>query len=211
MRKLAPDEAKAHRKASAAKYRAKTRDKKAAYLAEYYRTNIDAIKTRATKYAEENPERLKAAGAKYRQTHKQKTKDRHFLYYSEHKAERQAYDAAYWALHREEHNAYLKQWRANHPSEAATYTETRRARKVHAPACDFTPKQWEELKATYKGRCAYCGRKMKRLTQDHIIPLSKGGAHTVNNIIPSCQSCNSRKATRAAPVHQPILAGYLRG
>ena len=49
---------------------------------------------------------------------------------------------------------------------------------------------------------------MKRLTMDHITPISKGGAHTASNIVPACQSCNSKKNNRAPlkPV-QPILEG----
>lgn len=31
------------------------------------------------------------------------------------------------------------------------------------------------------------------LTQDHFLPLSKGGEYTVNNIIPACKNCNCSK------------------
>jgi hypothetical protein len=32
------------------------------------------------------------------------------------------------------------------------------------------------------------------VTWDHVQPLSKGGAHTLSNLKPSCRSCNSRKS-----------------
>jgi len=52
---------------------------------------------------------------------------------------------------------------------------------------------WESIKAKYDNRCAYCKLPDQKLTQDHFIPLAKGGLHTPENIVPACQSCNSRK------------------
>jgi 5-methylcytosine-specific restriction endonuclease McrA len=71
---------------------------------------------------------------------------------------------------------------------------------------DFTEAEWQAMKAHYNHRCAYCGKRQKRLTQDHITPLSKGGSHTATNIVPACRSCNARKGTRPPlrPV-QPLL------
>ena len=68
-----------------------------------------------------------------------------------------------------------------------------RARKRGATISDFTHNQWLRILAAYNGLCAYCGKKFKELTQDHVIPLSKGGNHTASNIVPACTPCNSRK------------------
>lgn len=48
----------------------------------------------------------------------------------------------------------------------------------------------------YDGHCAYCGRplKMKNMTVDHLIPKSKGGSNSIENLMPSCQDCNFTKA-----------------
>ncbi len=40
--------------------------------------------------------------------------------------------------------------------------------------------------------CQYCGSG-KRLTLDHVIPRSKGGQHTWNNVVAACERCNSKK------------------
>lgn len=77
---------------------------------------------------------------------------------------------------------------------------------------NHTREQWEALKQVYGNRCAYCGRKMKRLTKDHIIPITVGDPQTVDlisNIIPACQVCNSRKSNKTPPSYQPILATYI--
>jgi 5-methylcytosine-specific restriction endonuclease McrA len=59
----------------------------------------------------------------------------------------------------------------------------------------LTTEEWELIKKRYKYRCVYCGEK-KPLTRDHIIPLSKGGEFTKENIVPACRRCNSRKGNR---------------
>ncbi|MGL1885952.1 MAG: HNH endonuclease [Reichenbachiella sp.] len=40
--------------------------------------------------------------------------------------------------------------------------------------------------------CQYCGQ-ANELTLDHLIPKSKGGRSTWNNLVTACQSCNSKK------------------
>lgn len=64
--------------------------------------------------------------------------------------------------------------------------------------------------------CQYCGSK-KQLTLDHVIPRSKGGKHTWDNVVIACKRCNSYKSDRTpsqagmslltqpkAPVHPTI-------
>jgi 5-methylcytosine-specific restriction endonuclease McrA len=43
-------------------------------------------------------------------------------------------------------------------------------------------------------RCAYCGGRAD--TIDHVIPRSRGGAHSWQNCVASCAKCNHRKADR---------------
>jgi len=40
--------------------------------------------------------------------------------------------------------------------------------------------------------CQYCGTK-KDLTLDHVIPSSRGGAHSWMNLVTACKRCNARK------------------
>jgi len=43
--------------------------------------------------------------------------------------------------------------------------------------------------------CVYCGDgNVRTLTLDHVIPQSKGGSDTWNNLVTACKTCNSEKA-----------------
>lgn len=43
--------------------------------------------------------------------------------------------------------------------------------------------------------CHYCGCRLTLLTitLDHIVPLSKGGALGIRNIVPACLNCNRKR------------------
>lgn len=47
-------------------------------------------------------------------------------------------------------------------------------------------------------RCQYCGTKcaIDRLTYDHVIPRSRGGRTTWDNIVSCCDTCNAHKSNR---------------
>ena len=51
-------------------------------------------------------------------------------------------------------------------------------------------------------KCQYCGRHRGQLkgrqvlTRDHIIPLSRGGDNSWQNLVASCSPCNNRKGDR---------------
>lgn len=60
-------------------------------------------------------------------------------------------------------------------------------------------KQWmAEVRTKPFVRCHWCGTKVngKKIHFDHIIALSKGGAHSISNLCASCQHCNATKHAR---------------
>jgi hypothetical protein len=44
--------------------------------------------------------------------------------------------------------------------------------------------------------CQYCGKHGRDLTLDHIIPRSRGGQSTWENLVACCRACNGRKGNR---------------
>ena len=140
-------------------------------------------------------------------------------YYLANAERKRAWQREYYRTHPDQVKAIGKAWRKENPDRVKTNTRSyrlshiekhrvdgakRRALKAKAPVGSFTGKDWSEMKAAYGYRCVYCQRK-KPLTQDHVIPLIKGGMHDKSNIVPACRSCNSRKNARPAPPYQPVL------
>lgn len=118
------------------------------------------------------------------------------------KAYRQAHPDLWYARSR----AWLLRDAERRSASDAVSKSRRRARVHAAPRNDLTRAEWEIIKAHYGHRCVYCGRKMQRLTMDHILPLAKGGSHTLSNVVPACRSCNARKNAGPPPVPvQPLL------
>jgi len=55
-------------------------------------------------------------------------------------------------------------------------------------------------------KCAYCGRSDLPLTIDHVIPRSKGGKDTWENLVAACYRCNNKKGNRTpAEANMPLL------
>ena len=61
----------------------------------------------------------------------------------------------------------------------------------------FNENDWQETKAYFMNKCAYCGAETD-LVMDHAIPINKAklGEHRIGNLVPSCNDCNARKGNR---------------
>lgn len=59
-----------------------------------------------------------------------------------------------------------------------------------------TPADIMSLYVKAQNRCVYCARRTRSFTIDHVTPISRGGLHTKDNLIPCCKSCNSSKGAK---------------
>lgn len=84
---------------------------------------------------------------------------------------------------------------ATEPVRMREAASRRRARMRGVERFEFSRKDWLNLVDRHRGCCAYCGER-KPLTIEHVVPLSRGGRHSVGNIVPACFRCNSSKNAR---------------
>lgn len=69
-----------------------------------------------------------------------------------------------------------------------------RALRMGRPSA-LTVSEWTAVYESFRGRCAYCNGAQAR-TIDHVIPLSRGGSHDVENVVPACRVCNAHKGAK---------------
>ncbi len=91
--------------------------------------------------------------------------------------------------HKEQKAAYTRQFRRDNPETVTAANHRRRDRKQNK---HFTAMEWRELRQKFGNKCLCCGS-TKRITADHVVPLSVGGRNTIDNIQPLCMTCNRRK------------------
>lgn len=152
-------------------------------------------------WRENNKEKL----LKYKKSNKKHIAKRTKLYRETRKEETSKYNKEYKIKHLDYYADHIKQWHENNKLHSSEYKKKHleenriscnkyRAIKRLLPST-LTIGQWNLTKKYFNDKCAYCGQTLV-LTQEHFLALSKGGEFTHNNIIPSCQSCNSSKGNR---------------
>ncbi len=57
---------------------------------------------------------------------------------------------------------------------------------------DLTDPQWFAILEAWGG-CAYCRAVEPALQKDCVLPISRGGRYTLDNVVPACRSCNASK------------------
>ncbi|WP_380048548.1 HNH endonuclease [Kribbella deserti] len=68
----------------------------------------------------------------------------------------------------------------------------RRKRRLDGVEHDLTEPQWVAMQQAWDG-CAYCGNPDEALQRDCVLPISRGGRYTLENVVPACRSCNTSK------------------
>ena len=146
-------------------------------------------------WAKRNPETVKKINSKYRQNNTEKLKERHDEWYKKNREYRLSQKKQYRSEHREELNEKVKDWYKKNPHKYSEYSGRRRARLTAADRRKISSKDWDSVLFHYRNCCAYCGSN-KDLTMDHVVPLYRGGRHSIGNLVPACMSCNISKGTK---------------
>jgi 5-methylcytosine-specific restriction endonuclease McrA len=88
-----------------------------------------------------------------------------------------------------------KRWRKNNPDYAKNSAQIKaqvRKRDAWKMGNGIFKVTKKELQRLYNSPCAYCGSTNK-IEIDHVIPLVKGGTHSIGNLTSACRTCNASK------------------
>ena len=118
-----------------------------------------------------------------------------------------AANAAWRAAHPEYERGRMKRRWAD-PTKREGFRTTKKARRYATLKVKDDGVTTEFVRELLKKPCAYCGGVASSI--DHIMPLSRGGLHTVANLAPACRSCNSRKEARTPYEFAVALARKVR-
>ncbi|WP_309104687.1 HNH endonuclease signature motif containing protein [Microbacterium sp.] len=77
------------------------------------------------------------------------------------------------------------------PAAQARYAKRRKQRLARVDN-DLTSDQWARILDAWGG-CAYCRATDAAMQRDCIMPISRGGRYTLENVVPACASCNASK------------------
>lgn len=101
-----------------------------------------------------------------------------------------------YAKHRERCIALVRAYQKRHPERhrlrKRAAQRRRHGRAVAGPG--VSTGQLRRMISAYEGRCVYCGADAD--TIDHVLPLSRGGLHEIDNLVPACASCNFEKGSK---------------
>jgi len=83
-------------------------------------------------------------------------------------------------------------------------------RSIYEPLDSATdrlpPVEWAEVRDRIFERdeytCRYCGEKGGRLECDHVMPISRGGDNSDDNLVTSCRTCNRSKRDRIISIEE---------
>jgi len=158
---------------------------------------IDDGKTNQQRWYERNNgrERSRARGAKWRKDHPEASLQATRKYYANHAEERRQRARDYY------YRVRAKRLRTDAEKLRDRLSKEMRRQIASDTSNPLTAEEWHVICKVFAQRCAYCGRQ-EPLEQDHVVPVSRGGLHTQNNVVPACKSCNSSKGNRGNwPIH----------
>lgn len=152
------------------------------------------MKISRREYRENNIERARHLDKLSRERHKEKRRQRFKAWCERNKAYNNQKSREYRSKNKDKVAQWKREWYRAHPEYEVARTSKRRA-YLRQNGGHYTPREWLALCAKYEHKCLCCGE-MKKLTVDHVLPISKGGRNDISNIQPLCLECNIRKHDR---------------
>jgi len=193
-------------------YYIKNKEKMLEYNKQYYINNKEKMAQYKRNWAKNNEEKRKKymgkwyiehkdycaeRSRKYHQEHKEQIKENRKIYYKENREQFLKYVKKNREENKEHFKKYLKSYLKTDKGKAAAQRgRTKRRARERNIINTLTSEEWVDILKQYNYKCAYGGCKFDENNppaRDHVIPISKGGDNIKENVVPACQSCNSKK------------------
>lgn len=144
--------------------------------------------------AEQQREYGRLYAREYRAKHSEQVKAYKRAWMAEHRERILAGRRANYPLIADKHLSRTKEWRKKNASRVLDCNARRRANKLKVTTEDCTSRMGL---LRLLPLCQYCFTLMDGTpTIDHVVPLIRGGQHSQNNLLASCQPCNSSKGDK---------------
>jgi 5-methylcytosine-specific restriction endonuclease McrA len=171
---------------------AKNPDKKAAMDKRYREKYSEKIAAKHKDWQEKNKSHIREYRRNLPQEKKEAKKLSDRLYGKSNRDKNITATRKYRAAHPDRVKQISKRYRDTHPEVMALKSMKRRALKQQNGIFFIRTK---ELINIYNSKCFYCGD-TSNIEADHIIAISRGGQHSVGNLVAACRNCNSSKGAK---------------
>lgn len=189
-------------------YRAANRERRA----EYNRQWADQNPGRLEEWRAAHKEQKRSYDKAYREINRAKRSEQIAAWVAENPERVKQTRRAWRQRKREDIRDYCRLWHAQHPEASLQYqrrylrTEAGKACAVRSAAKrranllkagnTITTSELKFLKAFSSKTCAYCLQVNNKLELEHCTPLSRGGEHSLDNLVYACRSCNRKKHSK---------------
>lgn len=194
------------RKAESKSYRQRHPDKKREGDKRYYLANMEKIKAHRKQYRQANAEYIAEWQKVYRANNADKIAEMKRAWRKRNADWADDASKRWQAANQDLVRRYKQISKARYPNRDRDYylanTAKFRAASVRRRAKEAQAKQFlvtnKDIKKIMIRPCIYCGAKAEHL--DHVIPIAKGGLHSIGNLAPACARCNLTKGAKFVTV-----------
>ena len=194
-------------------YRKKNKEKLKLYHDQYIKDNLESRKIALDKYYENNKSSIKERQKIYNSKNLDKHKARQKKHYNKWRTEnpiiaktpkteleisiaKYNINKRYYHKHKEEITIKKNLWIKKNVRKCRLYCIKRRFLRKNNGVFVVTENDIQRKIIHQNNECFWCHCKLDKMHIDHVIPLAKGGVHSIGNIVISCPECNSSKSDK---------------
>lgn len=171
----------------------KNRDSILARNAEWATANREKVNAQAKRWREEHPEQYRETRRRIGQMDKWKA------YAREWRKTKRDTVREYERRYREKYpEKYLEKGRSYRARNRDYFRVANAIRRVRVLATD-NPHTFQDIEtqlARQNHMCYWCSQPLTTYEVDHVIPVSRGGSNSADNIVVTCSNCNRTKSNK---------------